>query len=65
MLEHAYAPSKVPPPILYARYTWVKEIGLSWAELGGIDTDEIGLLAEMLNIVREAEGLKQRVNRGH
>ena len=59
MLLHAYAPGKCPPPLLYAQYTWVQELGLTWEYLGGIESGEIGLLTEMFNIAQEAQRVKQ------
>lgn len=65
MLMHAMAPSKVAAPVLYAKLTWVKELGLTWSELGGIDHLELGLLAELVNIKNEAERIKSKVaNKG-
>ncbi len=61
MLMHAYAPSKVPAPELYAKLTWVKELGLSWQELGGVSYEEIGLLAELTNIKYDADRVKDTV----
>ena len=60
MLAHAFAP-KMPPPALWAKSTWVKELGVTWDDLGGIDLDEIALLAELSSIWHEAQALKQRV----
>lgn len=61
MLEYSYAPGRVPAPELYAKFSCVKELGISWDAMGGIEQDEIGLLAEMVNIKVEADGLKSRV----
>lgn len=64
MLCHAYAPDSSPAPELYCQYTWVKELGLCWDELGGLSREEIGLLAQMVSIAHEAEALKARVQSG-
>lgn len=64
MLAHAYAPSQASAPRLYVHYTWVRELGLHWGDLGGISSDDVGRLAEMVNIQREADELKQRVAQG-
>lgn len=65
MLMHAMAPHKIAPPELYAKWTYVTELGLDWPSLGGIDYDEISLLAKLVNIQREAEAMKQRTqNKG-
>lgn len=61
MLCHAYAPGAAQPPELFARWTWVRELGLSWDDLGGLDYGEIGLLTEMVNIKRQAEQVKMSV----
>lgn len=58
---YAMAPGKVGAPELYAKWTWVKEIGLTWREIGGISRDEIGLLAEQISVVNEHTAMKQRV----
>lgn len=55
------APSKVPAPELYARYTWVKELALKWEDTGEpLDSEDIGTLAKMLNIKHECDDLKSR-----
>ena len=61
---HAYAPAKCPPPELYCRYTWVREIGVTWDDVGGIDMEDIPHLAELINVKQEADALKARVARG-
>lgn len=61
MLEHAYAPGRVPAPELYARYTCVRELRIPWEALGGIEPEEISLLVELVNIKQGADSLKSRV----
>lgn len=61
MLMHAMAPARVAAPPLYAQWTWVKELGVGWSDIGGIDHDEIGHLVELINIEREAAAMKARV----
>lgn len=61
MQLYAWAPGKCPAPDLYCRYTWVKEIGVNWDDIGGITVDEVNLLAEMLSLKGEADSIKARV----
>ena len=61
MLGHAYAPNAMSPPELFVKYSWVKELGLRWDDVGGITISELGLLTELINIYNEAQALKQRV----
>lgn len=61
---HAYAPSKVAPPTLYTKWTWVDRLGVSWDDLGGIALEDLSLLAELLGVLHEAQALKGRVAQG-
>ena len=64
MMMHAYAPSKCPAPELYCQYTWVREIGVHWDDIGGLDMEDIPHLAQLITIKAEADALKARVARG-
>ena len=61
-MEHAYSNGNAPAPELYARYTLVKELCVSWDAVGGEpEAEEIGLLAELVNVQREAQALQDMV----
>lgn len=59
MMLHAYAPSSKPPPEMYVRWTWVKEMGIPWAK-AGIPDSEIPHLAGLINLKVSADNLKSR-----
>lgn len=62
MFCYAAAPAGAPAPELWARYTQVMELRLSWDDVGGPpEADEIETLAGMVNIYREAQERKSRV----
>lgn len=58
MMAFAYAPSKAAPPDLYARYTLVKGLGLTWEDVGGLDPEDVPLLTQLVNIQGEADRIK-------
>lgn len=64
MLAAVMAPSKCAPPELYAQWTWIKELGFRWDDLGGISEDDIRDLVRLINIEREYSALKSRVQHG-
>lgn len=62
MLDHAYAPNRCPAPELYIRYTWVEALHLNWDDVGERPSrDDIQLLAQCINIKREADELRAKV----
>ena len=62
MMAHGYAPSVNPPPILYARFTRVRELGLRWEDTGlPLSSDEVNLLVELVNVARMAGGQRARL----
>ncbi len=62
MLLHATAPGSVPAPLLYARYTWVKELAIPWGETGPpLEYWEITLLVKLVNTANETQARKARV----
>ncbi len=65
MMAFAYAPKNCDPPEIYVRWTWGKEMGVPWDRLG-IDDEDLGHLAQLINMKQEADAVKERAkSKGH
>ena len=61
MMAFAHAPSVAEAPELFARYSAVEALHLSWEDIGRrLTVVEVNLLIEMLNIYHEAQAMKTR-----